>query len=426
MLSQPSASYTQQLGPATASALPQIPLQNTPQVPATFHEIPAIPSALLPELPQPDPAPAQQAVPEFQQYSPIYSQPAGEVILDPARSAGYPQTASQPFNIASGSGDVGKRYGVAINRNTIQLDDGFKHDFEKKKKEYPPFSEIIATGKFFAAVDILWIEPNFQGNTAFSTDTGDFGQSVAFDFDSDFQPRVKLGFESQYGPGVEFSYFNLNSNSELASFTSSPGITSQSSVWVSGRNEFSRLLSSNPGETLTTQHGIDLDSATISFFKDLKFPISRVAGNFGFQYVSIAQRLDANVTDASGTIQDSLVTNTDMRAWGPRAIIEYYRPIGHTPLELSTSFGGSLLFGQRDQVVQNSQTGLLNRTGADEFITLLDFAVTLQYVKNVGENRNVYGRLGFINQTWIGGGTGTDPQGDFGIRGFTFGIGYNR
>jgi len=47
-------------------------------------------------------------------------------------------------------------------------------------------------------------------------------------------------------------------------------------------------------------------------------------------------------------------------------------------------------------------------------------------VKNVGENRNVYGRFGYMNQTWLGGGTGSDPQGDFGIRGFTFGIGYNR
>ncbi|MFT5299662.1 MAG: hypothetical protein ACI814_000435, partial [Mariniblastus sp.] len=35
-------------------------------------------------------------------------------------------------------------------------------------------------------------------------------------------------------------------------------------------------------------------------------------------------------------------------------------------------------------------------------------------------------RLGFTYETWLGGGTGTDPQGDFGLRGFSFGLGYNR
>ena len=193
-----------------------------------------------------------------------------------------------------------------------------------------------------------------------------------------------------------------------------------------GRNVWSRILADDAGETLAAQHSIDIDSATVSFFKELKFPISRVNGNFGFQYVSIAQQLNANVTSAGGGTVETLQSVTDMRAFGPRAIIEYYRPIGHTPLELVTTFGGSVLFGQRDQFVTNSQTGLQNRLGADEFLTIMDFLVAVQYTKTVGENRAWYGRFGFMNQTWIGGGSATFPQGDFGLRGLTFGIGYNR
>jgi hypothetical protein len=174
------------------------------------------------------------------------------------------------------------------------------------------------------------------------------------------------------------------------------------------------------------QHSIDIDSATISFFKELKFPISRINGNFGFQYVSIAQELNANVNDASGGSVESLRSVTDMRAFGPRVILEYYRPVGHTPLEFITAFGGSVLFGQRDQFVTNSQTGLQNRVGADEFITVLDFTAGLQYTKTIGENRSWFARLGFVNQTWLGGGTAVLPQGDFGVRGLSFGIGYNR
>jgi hypothetical protein len=323
--------------------------------------------------------------------------------------------------------EVGHRKAEPTRRfDPYPLDDGEKFGFETKKRDFPPFGEIIATGRFFYMAEVLWAEPQFQGNTLIATESPGFGESIPDDFDSEFQPRIRFGFESPYGPGIEFSYFNINSNSEIASFTSDGLVTGQTNAWVIGRNVWSRILADDPGEVLATQHSIDIDSATVSFFKELKFPISRVNGNFGFHYVSIAQQLNANVTSANGATVETLQAVTDMRAFGPRAILEYYRPIGHTPLELVTTFGGSVLFGQRDQRVTNSQTGLENRLGADEFLTILDFLVAVQYTKTVGENRSWYGRFGFMNQTWIGGGSAIFPQGDFGLRGLTFGIGYNR
>ncbi len=329
--------------------------------------------------------------------------------------------------IPSFNPQAGHRSPTPIQRAKIySLDDGEKFDFETKKRDFPPFNEMIATGRFFYSAEILWAEPQFQGNTAIATEAVNFGESIPLDFDSDFHPKVRLGFESKYGPGMELTYFNINSNSEIASFTSDGNVTGHTNAWVIGRNVWSRILADDPGEVLSTQHSIDIDSGTVSFFKELKFPISRINGNFGFQYVSIAQRLNANVVSADGVTVESLQSVSDMRAFGPRAVLEYYRPIGHTPLELVTTFGGSVLFGQRDQVVTNSQSGLENRLGADEFVTILDFLVAVQYTKTVGENRSVFGRFGFMNQTWIGGGTPAFPQGDFGLRGLTFGIGYNR
>ena len=323
--------------------------------------------------------------------------------------------------------NVGHRRPNPINRvNTYPIDDGEKFSFETKKREFPPFNEIIAQGRFFYNAELLWAEPNFQGNTAFTSNSANLSESVAFDFDSDFQPRFRFGFESQYGPGIEFTYFNLNSNSELASFTSDGLTTGQTSAFTIGQNIPSSIFADAAGDVLTSQHSIDIDSGTVSFFKELKFPVSRVNGNLGFQYVSIEQQLNSNVVSAGGATVETLNSTTDMRAWGPRAIIEYYRPVGHTPLEFVTSFGGSVLFGQRDQLITNSETGFESRLGADEFLTIIDFFVALQYSKTIGENRSVHGRFGFINQTWIGGGTATFPQGDFGLRGLTFGIGYNR
>ena len=323
--------------------------------------------------------------------------------------------------------DVGYRREQQTRRfDSYSLNDGDKFGYETKKRDFPPFDEIIATGRFFYNAEVLWAEPQFQGNTLISTTAPGFRESLAGDFDSDFHPRVRFGFESPYGPGIEFTYFNINSNSELSSFTSDGITTGITTANVIGRNELSEIFADDVGETLVTQHSLDIDSATVSFFKELKFPVSRINGNFGFQYVSVAQLLNANVTAADGTVVETLQSSTDLRAWGPRAIIEYYRPIGHTPLELVTAFGGSVLFGQRDQFVTNSETGAINRFGADEFLTIIDFLLAVQFTKNVGENRGWYGRFGYINQTWIGGGSATIPEGDFGLRGLTFGIGYNR
>ena len=321
---------------------------------------------------------------------------------------------------------VGHRSPEPVNRvNTYPLDDGEKFGFETKKREFPPFPEIIATGRFFYNAELLWVEPNFQGNTAFTSVAANLSESVAFDFDSDFQPRFRFGFESEYGPGVEFTYFNINSNSELASFTSDGAVIGDSSAFTIGRSLPSSIFADAAGDVLTAQHSIDIDSGTVSFFKELKFPVSRVNGNLGFQYVSIEQQLNSNVVSAGGAIE-TLNSTTDLRAWGPRANIEYYRPVGHTPLEFVTAFGGAVLFGQRDQLITNSETGFESRLGADEFLTIVDFYVALQYSKTIGENRSFHGRFGFLNQTWIGGGTASFPQGDFGLRGLTFGIGYNR
>jgi hypothetical protein len=403
---------------ATSTQSGRYPLFETPA--ATSYAPPAVPVHSSPAV---SPYTPPVTNPAFT--SPTPSQPQAQFVA-PEVIAGANNSAAV-IPAISETNSVGHRRPWPIKRASLApLDDGEKFEYEKKKRDYPPFSEIIATGRFFYSAEVLWGEPQFQGNNAFNVEGPNFGQAFPFDFDSDFHPRVRMGFESKYGPGVELTYFNLNSNSELSSFTSDGTLVGHANAWVLGRNQWSRIFADDPGETLVAQHSIDIDSATISFFKELKFPISRINGNFGFQYVSIAQELNANVNDASGGSVESLRSVTDMRAFGPRVILEYYRPVGHTPLEFITAFGGSVLFGQRDQFVTNSQTGLQNRVGADEFITVLDFTAGLQYTKTIGENRSWFARLGFVNQTWLGGGTAVLPQGDFGVRGLSFGIGYNR
>ena len=321
--------------------------------------------------------------------------------------------------------DLGHRESTPSFRQNGVADYGKQFDFENKKTEYPPMSEILATGRYFGSANMLFLKGHFQGNTAISTSGGGFDVSTPFDFDYEAAPQFRLGFESKYGPGIELDYWQFDETSNVASFVSDGAVTGTTSTWMLGANQLSRLQALNTGDRIDATHTIDVESFGASFFKEVKFKISRLNGKFGFQYVSLAQSLDATLTNGGVEI-GSLNSRSDLRAYGPKFGIEYYRPVGHTKLEFLTAVGGSVMFGQRDQFVQNTATNDISRIGADEFVTAIDFMSGVQYKKMVAENRAYYARLGMTYQAWIGGGTANDAQGDLGLRGISFAVGYNR
>ena len=124
--------------------------------------------------------------------------------------------------------------------------------------------------------------------------------------------------------------------------------------------------------SLTRRITIDVEVFGVSFFKEIKFNCSRLNGVFGFQYSSITQTMESNLSNGGGQI-GSLRSRSDMNGWGPKFALEGFRPIGNTRLELFATVGGAVQFGHRDQFVANSTTGDFDRVGADEFVTTVDF-----------------------------------------------------
>lgn len=365
----------------------------------------------------------QQTAPQYQAYPSAMSNQkfSGQQQVYPAATSAGPMFGVMP----NYRPDLGHRSINATTRNPGVWDNGEKFDFEDKKKEYPPFSEIMATGRYFGSASTLYLQPAFQTNTAITTLGPTFGQSFAFDFDYEVAPQFRFGFESKYGPGFEINYWQYDEASTPISFVSNGTVAGETSTWMLGPSRWSRLVAANAGDVLDASHTLDIEAINLMLFKEIKFPISRLNGSFGLQYVSIAQTLDATVTNG-GAIVGQLTSNTDMRAYGPRFMFEYYRPLGHTKLELITRFGGSVMFGERDQFVQNTTSSDFSRVGADEFLTTSEFYVGGQYKKMTAENRGYFVRVGYQYQSWLGGGTAVDAHEDFGLRGFVFGVGFNR
>ena len=146
----------------------------------------------------------------------------------------------------------------------------------------------------------------------------------------------------------------------------------------------------------------------------------------GFQQVRINQSLNASVTDAGGAEVSSLVGTHDFRAFGPQLAFNYYRPVGHTKLEIIGGLSGAVLFGNRDQLVLNSVTGDINQVGSNEVLMLFEVLAGVQYIRNYADNRSFYARLTLMHEAWLGGGTGVLTSDNFGFRGVGFGIGFNR
>ena len=321
--------------------------------------------------------------------------------------------------------DLGHCAATPTYRSVVSDDHAQVYNFGNQDGDHPSIKEILATGRFFGSASALYFRAAFQGNTAIATRGPGFGESIPFDFDYESAPQFRFGFESKAGPGMEFEYWQYDETSNISSFTSDGTITGSTSTWMLGPLQWSRLTASNPGERLDASHSIDAEVFSASFFKEMKFKISRLNGIFGFQYSGITQSMDSTLS-SGGTETGRLSSRSDLSAWGPKFGLEYYRPMGHTKLELFTTVGGSVLFGKRDQFVSNTVSGDFDRIDADEFVTMVDFLTGIQYKKVTAENRCYYARLGLNYQTWIGGGTAVEPQGDFGLRGFSFGVGYNR
>jgi hypothetical protein len=318
---------------------------------------------------------------------------------------------------------LGHRYDYQFERGSRESS-GTKFSFEEDG-EFPPASEILAQSIFWSEIEFMFLQPSFQGNTAFTTD-GPTGISQPFNFDLEPAFRVAAGFESDYGPGFAVDYFQFDNNSDFATFTSDGSITGTTSVYQLGPNFWTDLIADDPGETINAFHSLEVHSTSVYAFKAIKFKRAYVNGRFGLQIVSVEQIMRASLTNAANVEIGQLNHLSNIEAFGPRFGIDYVRKIGPTPAQLIASATTSLLFGDRDQFVENTTTGDLTRIGADEFLSVFDIFFGVQGKRIRGEKRNNTFRVGFVNQTWFGGGTGIDPNGDFGFQGLSFMFGLNR
>ncbi len=339
--------------------------------------------------------------------------PSGEYWDTPSDVADYPPK----FNAALGFRQPSP---------TSRSQDVCGHPYSQSGEHYPSFGEILRTSRYFVSTDLMLLKPHFQDNTVINIANGGttWGESLDFNHDPAFQ--VQAGFISPFGPGAGLDYFQYDQNAATRTFVSDGMTTATTRVIIPGGGGVSEIAATMPGESLSVDHSLEVHSYGAFVFKALDFRRASLTGKFGVRKVHIDQRMSAVLRDSMNAFVADLQHVMDFDGFGPQFGLEYRRKIGHTPLIFLTSLNNSLIFGNRDERIQNSCACQFFHTSSDELITILDLYSGVEGRKFVGEKRFLFGRLGYVNQSWLGGGTALDARNDFGFQGFAFSFGYNR
>ncbi len=331
---------------------------------------------------------------------------------------------STPFRQPQTIQERGYRQPQPFSRG-IPFDTGAQFDFENKHEQFPPMREILATGRYFAMGEVWLLRPHFNGNHGLATEIGNFLSTTPADHAYETAPRFRVGFESSYGPGVELGFLHFHHRSNPLSFTRNGAATGSTFVEVMGSPNVVSLSASAPGQRLVVGQSLELHSFQATVFKEIQFRRARINGILGIKTAAIDHEFRSQLFNPAGTLADYLNANTTFNGYGPTFSIEYYRPVGHTKLEMFGAAAGSTLLGNRTQWIDSGSFSAL-RTNSLELLTIAEINMGVQYQYHYAEKRCVYGRLAATHQSWLGGGTPTTPTGDFGFRGFAFAVGLNR
>ena len=298
-------------------------------------------------------------------------------------------------------------------------------DKDLRTEGYDSLPAILNNGFWFGGVDLMFIEPIFQGNNVLTTTDGATSNSVPADFNFDAAWKGNFGFETNAGPAVKASFFRYNEFSGPVNFVSDGTTTGESIVQSGDPANVFRLAATSAGDRIDARQQIKLNSVDLLFYKDQKNLVSRVRGNVGLRFLSLQQFLFADLFEAAGPVT-SLRSVNDLQAMGPKLGIEYFRPIGHTDLELQTGLFGSLMFGRRDHTVTDVGNLQFRQLGKIEPLSIFEMYLGLQWNFQVARCQTAFVRTAIESQYWSGSESPGETDTDFGFYGLTAGFGIKR
>lgn len=352
-----------------------------------------------------------------------YGPPIGTISVpahanfQPAMNNGYfvPSYGNNHLNFAIDQHEAEKRFWDQFSKPPSNADS------HARTEGYESFGAIIANGYLYGRIEFALMEPHFQNNRGLNISQGALNLIEPFNFGFELTPRYVIGFETNAGPGIEVTHWQFNEFSDGLNFLSN-GTTNGTITVQTGVPGLTRsIMAGSAGQLLESRHHMTVNSSKLNFFKAFKGDVARIRGSIGIRYVQVDHELIANRNDGN-----CLCHNLNFQGGGPNIEIDYFRPIGHTQLNLVGGFAVAAMLGHRDQTIFENGSYTFVETASDNAMAALDVHLGVEWRRKIAKCNSVLIRTTFESQHWFNGGSAVDPDSDFGLHGFVFSAGFTR
>jgi Legionella pneumophila major outer membrane protein precursor len=280
---------------------------------------------------------------------------------------------------------------------------------------------------FFGGLELIWIRPNFDQNVAMIVDPPVGNTLVPFEYNYQLSPRVWLGWQSCEGTGFRATYFRFDESANSEAVTAVAGATPLYLVVHGAGGNLTRNANANLGQTLVSNHALELNSLDLEATQLLRMQRSRAIFGLGVRIADMKQTSRGDVFNPGGTLEETVRNDLEFAAAGPTVSAQLTRGMGASHFGIFAATRASLLVSETEQRIYEMKgaftTELEDIAIQREVLGNLELGLGLQYEQPLGQSASLFVRTGYECQLWLDAGGPVDSHSTIGLNGITLGLG---
>lgn len=245
-------------------------------------------------------------------------------------------------------------------------------------------------GGLFGGIEFLWMRANFDQNVAMIVDPPVGNTLVPFDYSHELSPRAWLGWQTCGGTGFRATYFRFDESAATESVTAVAGATPVYLFVYGAGGNLSRNANANVGQTLVSDHSLELNSVDLEATQVIQWKQSRALFGLGVRIADMHQTARGDVFNPGGTLEETVRNDLKFQGAGPTASAHLTRGIGTSPFGIFAQTRGSLLIADTEQRIYEMKgafsTELEDIAIQREVLGNLEFGLGIQYGQSIGRS----------------------------------------
>lgn len=279
----------------------------------------------------------------------------------------------------------------------------------------------------YGGIEFLWMRANFDQNVAMIVDPPVGNTLVPFEYGYELSPRAWFGWQSCGGTGFRATYFRFDESANTEAVTAVAGATPVYLFVYGAGGNLSRNANANVGQTLISNHSLELNSLDLEATQVVRWKQTRVLFGLGVRITDMHQTARGDVFNPGGTLEETVRNDLKFQGAGPTASAHLTRGVGASPFGIFAQTRGSLVIADTEQRIYEMKgaftTELEDIAIQREVLGNLEFGLGIQYSQSIGRSAGMFVRAGYECQLWLDAGGPVDSHSAVGLDGITLAAG---